>query len=96
MQRQEHRGYEELSSFWVSAKDLRKGDKVLLSDGSYGTISKNELKQLSDSEITYNFEVADFHTYFVGNHSIVVHNVCNTTEKVDNVDDALTKINTIM
>lgn len=33
--------------------------------------------QLLDSTVTvYNFEVSDFHTYFVGSQSIWVHNAC--------------------
>lgn len=46
----------------------------MLSDGSYGTIDSIGLEALLEPETTYNFEVADFHTYYVGEQSICVHN----------------------
>lgn len=51
-----------------------KGDIVLLSDGRYGIIEKTETVSLSAPEITYNLEVEDFHTYFVGENPVCVHN----------------------
>ena len=33
---------------------------------------------------TYNFEVADFHTYYVGTYNVLVHNKCGFGEFVDN------------
>ena len=34
---------------------------------------------------TYNFEVADYHTYFVGNDSVWVHNTCSIFAKNLNI-----------
>ena len=28
----------------------------------------------------YNFEVEDFHTYYVGDSGVLVHNMCNTSK----------------
>lgn len=70
----EHVSYVDLSEKWVSACDLKPGDKVLLSDGKYGIVEKTVCIQLSVPETTYNLEVADFHTYYVGNTSVLVHN----------------------
>ena len=70
----EHVSYVDLSEKWVSACDLKPGDKVLLSDGKYGIVEKTVSIQLSVPETTYNLEVADFHTYYVGNTSVLVHN----------------------
>jgi hypothetical protein len=36
--RLEHESYKELGVQWVSAENLKKGDKVLLSDGKYGIV----------------------------------------------------------
>lgn len=37
----------------------------------------------NETEIdTYNFEVEEFHTYYVGNHQILIHNACNSNQKV--------------
>ncbi len=77
----EHAGYAGLSEKWVSAQNLKFGDKVLLSDGTYGIIQTVKVETLSVPETTYNFEVEDFHTYFVGEQSVCVHNAdCNISE----------------
>ncbi len=69
----EHAGYAGLSEKRVSAQNLKFGDRVLLSDGTYGIIQTVEVETLSAPETTYNFEVEDFHTYFVGT-GVLVHN----------------------
>lgn len=61
---------------WVQAKYLKVGDKVLLSDGKTAILTKTELEHLSEPIMTYNFEVEDFHTYYVGEQGILVHNSC--------------------
>ena len=71
---QEHASYASLSEKWVSACNLKKGDRVLLSDGKYGIVEKTFCVKLSASETTYNFEVADSHTYYVGSNGVLVHN----------------------
>ncbi|MCL2860923.1 MAG: polymorphic toxin-type HINT domain-containing protein, partial [Firmicutes bacterium] len=70
----EHAGYEVLSEKWVSAQDLKVGDKLLLSCGNYGIVEKVRAIHYEKPQTTYNFEVADFHTYFVGEQSVCVHN----------------------
>ncbi len=69
---------------WICARELRVSDKVLLSDGSCGIIETIEVETLSAPATTYNFEVADFHTYYVSESNVLVHNDCIT--------DGLTKI----
>ena len=83
-EKQEHASYTGLSEKWVSACNLKSGDKVLLSDGEYGIIQSVKVETLSSPETTYNVEVEDFHTYYVGEYSVCVHNVgCNKeVEKV--------------
>ena len=63
-----------LSEKWVSACKLKAGDKVLLSDGKCGIIVSVKIEELETPEATYNLEVADFHTYYVGEESVCVHN----------------------
>ena len=48
----------------------------MLSDGSYGTIDSIGIEALLKPEVTYNFEVADYHTYYVGERNVLVHNKC--------------------
>ena len=61
---------------WIEAKELKKDDKVLLSDGSYGIINSVAVKTLKSPETTYNFEIEDFHTYYVSEANVLVHNRC--------------------
>ena len=77
----EHANYITLSDKWVSACKLKPGDNVLLFNKTYAIIKAIEVVCLSTPEITYNFEVEDFHTYFVGDNPILVHNKnCNLIE----------------
>lgn len=64
----------------VSAKDLSIGDILHLSDGALVAISAIAIEKLEKPEATYNFEVADFHTYFVGESEVLVHNDCISKE----------------
>ena len=61
---------------WICARDLKISDKVLLSDGSCAIIESIEVETLSAPETTYNFEVADYHTYYVSDNKVLVHNKC--------------------
>ena len=70
----EHASYAGLSEKWVSACDLKRGDKVLLSDGTLCEVEGVSCKKLSVPETTYNLEVADFHTYYVSDACVLVHN----------------------
>jgi len=49
--------------------------QVLLANGKYATIEVVETEELDTFENTYNFEVENAHTYFVGTTSILVHNM---------------------
>lgn len=40
----------------------------------YVIIEAIEVEKLAVPQATYNFEVADFHTYFVGENPVCVHN----------------------
>ena len=75
--KQEHESYITLSEKWVSAYKLKVGDKVLLSDGKYGIIKSVEVEELAVPETTYNFEVEGFHTYYVSDSNVLVHNSCS-------------------
>jgi len=50
----------------------------LLSGGEYGIIQAIEKEELSTPEETYNFEVAEYHTYYVGDNGVLVHNLCDS------------------
>ena len=61
---------------FVAAKDLETDDKLLFSNGEYGIINQIEVEVLSKPQTTYNFEVEDFHTYYVGTNEVLTHNKC--------------------
>lgn len=63
------------------AKDLKTTDVLLTSAGKHGTIQSIEVEKFSREEQTYNFEVEGFHTYYVGNKEILVHNKCWATQR---------------
>lgn len=53
---------------WIAAKYLKPEDTLLLATGQTAIINAIEVEELDRPETTYNFEVADFHTYYVGSH----------------------------
>ena len=59
---------------WVNAGELQEGYEISSVNGNTLTVKLIvQDKQLHD---TYNFEVADYHTYFVGEQGAWVHNQC--------------------
>ena len=61
---------------FIRAEELKIGFTLLLSDGTPVRIEAIEKECLSVPETTYNFEVADFHTYYVAESKILTHNTC--------------------
>lgn len=64
---------------WISAGELRIGDTLVTLEGSSIIIERIYREQLDVPEITYNFEVEGFHTYYVGKCDVLVHNKCKET-----------------
>ena len=61
---------------WVIAKNLRAGDILVTVNGKYVIVEKIQHEILENPVKVYNFEVADFHTYFVSDCAVLVHNTC--------------------
>ena len=61
---------------FIEARKLKVSEKLLLSSGKEVIIEKVEVETLTEAETTYNFEVADFHTYYVSDSKVLVHNKC--------------------
>ena len=55
---------------------MRAGDILVTVNGEYVVVEQISHELLEEPEVTYNFEVEGFHTYYVGNTSVLVHNVC--------------------
>ena len=69
---------------WTLAKNLRAGDILVLSNGEFVVVEWIQHEILESPIKVYNFEVEDFHTYFVGESSVLVHNQCTPLENEDN------------
>lgn len=76
---------------WTGADKLEAGDEVELSDGSSGTVESVERNELDEPVTIYNFTVMDYHTYYVGENEVLVHNVggCRTGANFESGTDAL-------
>lgn len=61
---------------WINACDLKSGDKLVLIDGNYITIEKVQHDLLDTPTKVYNFQVENYHTYYVSILGILVHNLC--------------------
>ena len=61
---------------WTLARSLRAGDVLVLSNGELVTVEWVQHEILESPIKVYNFEVEDFHTYFVGECGVLVHNWC--------------------
>jgi hypothetical protein len=59
---------------WVFADELQVGDRLQKADGSTLTIDKVEFVLLDEPVMVYNFTVEEFHTYYVTDLGIWVHN----------------------
>jgi hypothetical protein len=66
---------------WTRAGDLSVGDELLLKSDEIVTVEFVQHEILESPVKVYNFEVEDFHTYFVGNSGVLVHNECKGGDK---------------
>ncbi|MFC4075639.1 polymorphic toxin-type HINT domain-containing protein [Salinithrix halophila] len=60
---------------WVKAKDLQKGDRLQAADGRQVRVDRVVQRNTKPIKV-YNFEVEDYHTYFVSDAQVWVHNRC--------------------
>ena len=68
---------------WVAAKDLQLNDRLELQNGEDAFVDAIRREKLAKPIQVFNFEVEDFHTYYVGTGCVLVHNLC--TSKPDEV-----------
>ncbi len=73
---EEHPSYIEGEGF-VEARALEIGDLVETADGEGVPIESVEVEYLEQPVTVYNFEVEDYHTYYVGDTEVLVHNTCS-------------------
>ncbi len=61
---------------WTPAAQLASGAKIVTAEGDAATVVA--ITKTDRVVRTFNFEVADFHTYFVGEGKVWAHNACTT------------------
>ena len=59
---------------FVQAGCLQEGYELVCLDGGKEVITDVRVEWLEEAITVYNFEVADYHTYFVGDGDVLVHN----------------------
>lgn len=67
---------------WIGAIDLHAGDILVLQSGEYVVIEMIQHEILEMPVTVYNFEVEDFHTYYVGESAVLVHNDCGPKNQI--------------
>ena len=63
---------------WTDACKLRAGDILVLVNGDYVVVEKIQHEILESPVKVYNFQVEDYHTYYVAS-GVLVHNKCVPT-----------------
>ncbi|PQQ66834.1 polymorphic toxin-type HINT domain-containing protein [Acetivibrio saccincola] len=66
---------------WVAAGDIEAGDKVYLYSGEGREVKEVRFEYLDTPIKVYNFEVEDWHTYFVSEQDVFVHNSCDVSDE---------------
>lgn len=59
---------------FIKAEGLFVGDKLISVDGKDLIVETHDIEQCEKPITVYNFKAEDYHTYFVGNYKIWVHN----------------------
>lgn len=78
---------------WTDAIDLRAGDRLQLLNGEYVIIEQVQHEILEAPVTVYNFEVEDYHTYYVSGSAILVHNAnCGKQATPKSNPDQFTKM----
>lgn len=76
---------------WLPASDLKAGDQVVTATGIDLVVKR--VIATGTFKTTYNFEVKDYHTYFVGEAGVWVHNSCENVESINDAKYAQSRLN---
>ena len=68
---------------WTAACKLRAGDILVTVNGEYVVVEIVQHEILETPIKVYNFEVEDYHTYFVGTAIVLVHNQCTGSYEIE-------------
>jgi len=67
---------------WTDAVQLRAGDILVLLNGEYVVVEAVQHEILESPIEVYNFQVEDYHTYYVSELRVLVHNTCSQTHHI--------------
>ena len=67
---------------FIEAGNLLVGNKLISVNGKDLVVEKHRIEELDEPVDVYNFQVKDYHTYFVGDCGVWVHNT-NYDEAID-------------
>ena len=70
---------------FVKAGELRYSDTLMDDEGNKLHLEKKNKEHLSEPVTVYNFAVEDYHTYFVGENDVLVHNMCATSNHSESI-----------
>ena len=87
----EHPFFVQEKQDFVEARSLAVGYHLVLADGTSATVVGNTVESAPEGQtfITYNFEVAEFHTYFAGVGGVWVHNAGRDCERIFTIYERL-------
>lgn len=71
---------------WVAAQRLVAGDQIELQSGEDAYVNSVEHEKLAVPIQVYNFEVEEFHTYYVGGACVLVHNRCLLGRRLTSIE----------
>ena len=71
---------------WVSAENLVNGTEIVTYDGQTVTVTSTWYEKLEEPVKVYNFEVEDYHDYFVGYCQVLTHNKGCRPSAPDHID----------
>ncbi len=77
---------------WTDAVHLRAGDILVLVNGEYAVVEKVQHEILEAPVTVYNFQVEDYHTYYVTDIGVLVHNMCAKKRDLHQVDSAAREV----
>ncbi|MGA8943294.1 MAG: polymorphic toxin-type HINT domain-containing protein, partial [Thermoactinomyces sp.] len=65
---------------WVQAKDLQPGDQLETDQGQHVKVTR--IAKQEKQTTVYNYEVKDYHTYYVSGLHLLVHNMCGKKQPI--------------
>ena len=74
---------------FINAGNLLVGDKLISVNGEDLFVEKHRIEELHEPATVYNFQVEDYHTYFVGDCAVWVHNKNCTPENKQSLKEHL-------